>query len=220
MAHDLPLTGFYAQTAFRYSNYDTPFWARNNTTSGRWHVRGDGATQYLSLHPDAAWADLARHENLRGEAELAEVRMQMWVVTFSQEGIVNYSTFEQAEEAGFPPDALIDDAHERCQDEGRRLRKEGYAGVVAPSAALPGALSVTLFGRRVRATYGTLPRLTSTIPASIVAIGRPAPGLTARVRYFGDVHPDYEAYRTEVAARPLQAEDDSGDEPASEGDTS
>jgi hypothetical protein len=64
---------------FRYSNYDTPFWVRPNTGPGRWAVPEDGPTQYLSLHPDGAWADLARRENLRTESELATVRTKIWI---------------------------------------------------------------------------------------------------------------------------------------------
>src|SRR5947199_10148071 len=119
----VPLTGFYAQTAFRYANYDSPLWARDNTTPGRWHVPGDGATQYLSLHPDAAWADLARRENLRTEEELSLVRMTIWAVSLTQANVADYSTFTKAAAAGFEPEALIADDHSKCQTEGQRLRE-------------------------------------------------------------------------------------------------
>src|SRR5262245_52413860 len=112
---ETPTTGFFGQTAFRYANYDTPFWVRDNRSNGRWHVVGDGATQYLSLHPDAAWADLARRENLRNDADLELVRMRMWCVTLTQANLVDYSTFEKAAEAGFDPYALIDDDYAACQ---------------------------------------------------------------------------------------------------------
>src|SRR5262245_37715829 len=55
--------------AHRYSSYDTPFWARENSEPGRWHVRGDGPTQYLSLSSDGAWAELIRNERLTSEDE-------------------------------------------------------------------------------------------------------------------------------------------------------
>lgn len=55
-----PLTGYPSTAAFRYTSYDTPFWSRNNREDGRRHRVGDGATQYLPLHPDGAWTELAR----------------------------------------------------------------------------------------------------------------------------------------------------------------
>lgn len=191
---DLEITGFFGQTVFRYANYDTPFWSRNNTSAGRWHVPGDGATQYLSLHPDAAWADLIRAENLRGEDEAELVRMRIWTVHLTQSNIVDYSTFTKAEAAGFPPDALVDDDHRRCQEHGLLLRKQGRAGVLAPSAALPGGLCVTLFGRKMKSTWGSETRLVSSIPACVVAVGGPPAGLIERVRYRGDPHVGYLAY--------------------------
>jgi len=181
-------------TVFRYSSYDSPFWVRNNTTSGRWHVAGDGATQYLALHPDGAWAELARAEGLRTEDDLAEVRIPIWAITLSQGNLVNYSTFELADAAGFDPDALVDDDYTRTQVEGQRLRLAGYGGIIAPSAALPGTVNVTLFGRRVRTSWGLAARLASSLPATIVARGGPPAGLASRVRYFGEEHSGLAAY--------------------------
>src|SRR5947209_4965696 len=128
------------EEAFRYSDYDTPLWARANTQHGRWHVARVSPTQYFGVTPDACWADLIRHENLRTEQELAMVRMPLWVLKVSEQRIADYGTFDRAEAAGFPPDALIDADWERGQAEGRRLRGLGYRGVVAPAAALPGVL--------------------------------------------------------------------------------
>jgi hypothetical protein len=88
----------------------------------------------------------------------------------------------------------VDDDYTRCQAEGARLRELGYAGVVAPSAALPGFTNVTVFGRRMLSTWGTPSRLASSIPACIAAVGRPAPGLASRVRHIGMSHSAYEAY--------------------------
>ena len=135
--------------AWRYSNYDTPFWVRANTRAGRWNAAREDAVQYLTFDPDAAWAELIRAENLRSERDVEYVRMPIWVARVDEKNLVDYSTFDQAEAAGFPPDALIDDDWGRCQREGTRLREGGYAGVVCPSAALPGATNVTLFGARI-----------------------------------------------------------------------
>lgn len=179
---------------FRYSNYDTPFWVRQNSSPGRWAVPEDGPTQYLSLHPDGAWADLARRENLRTEADLATVRTRIWIAEIRDQLIVDYSSFENAERAGLPPLALVSDDYTDCQAEGRRLRQLNFAGVLAPSAAIPGVINLTLFGPRRRIQWGTNSQLRSTIPAAIVALGAPNPEISARVRHYGDAHADYEAY--------------------------
>ena len=68
------------QIAHRYSSYDTPFWVRENSLPGRWHRRGDGPTQYLSLSTDGAWAELIRNEELRTEDEGAMVSVSMWAL--------------------------------------------------------------------------------------------------------------------------------------------
>jgi hypothetical protein len=168
--------------ALRYSSYDTPFWVRENTQVGRWHVHGDGATQYLSLSTDGAWAELIRNEELRTEDEVAMVSVSMWAVEVDQGMIVDYSSYERAERSGFDPAALVDEDYERCQREGARLRALNYAGVVSPSAALPGATNLTLFGPRVASTWGRSTLLASSIPATIIAKGAPPPGLLRRVR--------------------------------------
>ena len=181
--------------AYRYSSYDTPLWVRENTLPGRWHGRGDGPTQYLSLSTDGAWAELIRAEELTSEDEVAMVSVPLWALEVRQAMVVDYSTFELAEESGFDPAALVSDDHRRCRREGRRLRALGYAGVLAPSAALPGAVNQTLFGPRVASTWGHPPLLASSLPATVIAKGAPPPGLLPRVRQLGTQHAGLAAYR-------------------------
>jgi hypothetical protein len=113
----------------------------------------------------------------------------------SEQGLADYSDFERAETAGFPPDALIDDDYSRCQAEGARLRELGYRGVVAPSAALPGCLNLTLFGPRIISGWSRERKLASSIPAAVVAVGAPPAGLAARTRFFGHLHVGHDEYR-------------------------
>jgi hypothetical protein len=199
-----PATATFEGVAFRYSNYDTPFWVRSNTQAGRWHSVGDGATQYLSVTTDGAWADLIRSEQLRSEDEVAMVSMPLWQARIDQSYLVDYSTFDLAERSGFAAEALIDDDQQRCREEGRRLRDLGYAGVLAPSAALPGATNLTLFGPRVSTSWDSEPALSSAIPAAVLTQGAPPPGLVARVRFRGQVHTglrDYLASRVKPKRR-------------------
>jgi len=180
--------------AFRYSNYDTPFWVRPNTEVGRWHSVGDGPTQYLCTTVEGAWAELIRAEGLASEAEVSMVRMPMWVAEVNLQKIADYGTFERAEEAGFDPDALVDEDYTRCQEEGRRLREHGYLGVIAPSAALPGTLNLTLFGPRIASSWGARPLLAASIPATEIAVGSPPEGIVDRVRQVGEGHPDLQTF--------------------------
>lgn len=184
----------YVDVAFRYSNYDTPFWVRPNSDEGRWHQVGDGPTQYLSVTVEGAWAELMRTEGLRSEAEVALVRMPMWVADLDLHRIADYRTFEKAGKADFPPDALIDEDYSRCQREGGRLRGAGYQGVLAPSAALPGSINLTLFGPRIASRWGMPPALASSIPATKIAVGSPPEGIVTRVRHRGEPDPLCEAY--------------------------
>jgi RES domain len=174
--------------AHRYSSYDTPFWVRENSQEGRWHRHGDGPTQYLSLSTDGAWAELIRNEELRAEDEVAMVSVSMWAVLIEEGVIADYSTFEQAERAGFDPAALVSESYEQCQLEGARLRADGFSGVIAPSAALPGASNLTLFGARMMSTWDRPPLLASSVPATIITKGAPPPGLLTRVRRRGAAH--------------------------------
>lgn len=195
MAHDRkPRQTNFANVAFRYSNYDAPFWVRPNTDPGRWHRAGDGPTQYLSTTVEGAWAELIRAERLRSEAEVALLRMPMWVAELDIRRIADYGTFEQAEVAGFSPDTLIDEDYARCQEEGKRLRDAGFQGVLAPSAALPDSVNLTLFGPRIASRWHMPPTLASSIPATEIAVGSPPEGIVARVRQRGEDHSVYEAF--------------------------
>lgn len=189
------------EVAFRYADYDTPLWVRPNTEHGRWHLARTEPTQYLCSSPDGCWADLIRHENLRTEMDVALVRMPLWVVKINEERIADYSTFEKAEAAGFPPDALVDEDWGRCQAEGERLRRRGFRGVQCPAAALPGDVALTLFGGRRAVGWEEEPCLASAIPAKIVTVGAPPTGVVERVRFRGDEHSAYAAYAVMRARR-------------------
>ena len=181
----------YDDVAFRWSDYDTPLWARPNTSPLRWNKPRSSPTQYLSLTTDGSWAELIRTEELRTTDELRLVSMPMWVLRVRETGIADYSTFEKAEAARFPPEALVDEDYARCQEEADRLRGAGFRGVLAPSAALPGAVNLTLFGSRLSVEWD-FPEpalLASFVPSKRLAVGRPPDELLAHVRHRGERHP-------------------------------
>lgn len=184
--------------AFRYSDYDVPLWARRNSRPGRWHRAGSGATQYLSVSVDGSWAELVRWESLRSPEELRLVRMPMWILRIRENRLADYSSFENADAAGFAPEALVDEDYTRCQDEAERLRAEGFRGVLAPSASCPGETNLTLFGARIAVGWDTAPEklLASLVPAKQLAVGHPPQAVLHRVRHQGDVHAGLAAYKT------------------------
>lgn len=172
-------------TLFRYTSHDVPFWVESNTRAGRWHEVGDPPTQYWSLSPDAAWAELIRSEQLRTEDEVAEIRMPMWACRFPKAGLLDLTVPENQERFGVSHGSLIADSWSTCQMVGQSIRVD-HPGVIAPSAALEGHGNVTMFGARRKIDWRNRPLLARTTPAAVVAIGRPPPGLLRRVRQRAD----------------------------------
>jgi RES domain-containing protein len=171
--------------AYRATSYDVPLWVNPNRRSGRWNIAGTHCAQYLCLDAEAPFAELLRQEDMRSTAIASHYLTSLWQLEIVDGAIIDYSTFELAEAAGFAPEALVEDDHERCQAEAQRLIGYGARGVLSPSAALPGSTSLTLFGPRVSVPWGTVTALASSIPAQRLATGRPPDGLVERVRYIG-----------------------------------
>lgn len=189
-------------TAYRTTTYDVPLWVLPNRWSGRWNIAGVDCTQYLCLDTDAPYAEMIRHEGLTTEADVALLRLYLWEVKLHEAAIVDYSTFGKAAAAGFPPDALVDDDHERCRAEAQWLKSNKARGVLAPSAALPGAMSLTLFGPKVEVAWDTATKLSAEVPVRrLGGKGAPPTGLVERVRHFGAPHPELEAYHAAVSKK-------------------
>lgn len=186
------------EVAYRWSDYDTPLWARPNSSAQRWNRTREGSTQYLSLTPEGAWAELIRTEDLTSLAAVRLVSMPLWALHVRETRVADYATFEKAEAAGFPPEALVEEDHERCRAEGTRLRERGFRGVLAPSAALPGAVNLTLFGARLAVAWDSREdlRLAAFVPARQLAVGHPPDDLLARVRQRGALHTGLAGYRS------------------------
>ena len=167
--------------AFRWSTYDVPFWVRENSRAGRWNYAEDPPTQYWSLAPEAAWAELIRHENLRSEDELEMVRVPLWVCRVRGALLLDLRDDENQQRYSISEEELVDDDWEPCQRLAATLRQE-YDGVVSPCAALPSEANLTLFGARRAIDWSSKPALASTVPTTQAAIGRPPHALLGRVR--------------------------------------
>jgi RES domain-containing protein len=140
---------------------------------------------------------MLRHEDLRTEADAQMYSTDLWQIRVHEASIVDYSTFELADQASFPPEALVEDDHERCQAEAEWLKSRGVKGVLSPSAALPDSVSLTLFGARVEIQWASQPRLASQLPVQLLSRSHPPRGLASRVRFFGSPHPSLVAYRAD-----------------------
>lgn len=188
-------------TVFRATTYDVPLWVNPNRRDGRWNIGGDGCTQYMCLDAEAPFAEMLRGEDLRTEAAARTFKTTLWQLRVDEGAIVDYSTFDKAEAAGFSADALVGDDHELCQAEAKRLRGLGAGGLLSPSAALPGSVCLSLFGPRVPVHWGSTATLASMVPVQRLVTGTAPPTLIGRVRYYGTAHSSLAAYR--AAQRPL-----------------
>jgi RES domain-containing protein len=186
---------------YRATSYDVPLRVAANRRSGRWNLAGSGSVQYLCLDAQAPFAEKIRHEELRTEEEAATYKVSLWELEVNEGVVVDYSTFEKAEDAGFPPEALVDDDHEQCQSEAQRLMSLGATGVLSPSAALPGSTNLTLFGQRVEVRWGAEAGVASAVPAQKIVTGHPPPGLVERVRFFGEAHAALEQHLVKVRTK-------------------
>lgn len=195
-----PIAHLTDRIAFRWADYDTPFWARPNRSAGRWNELGDGATQYWCLDPSAPWAELIRHEELREEAELDLLRATLWAARWSIGPLADLGTFESAAEWGVDARVMVDDDQRASRLVARELRARAFAGLLAPSAALPGSVTLVVFRPRILTAFGATPRLSAYVPAEVAAIGRPAGGLVGRVRHLGERHAGLDAFRARRAA--------------------
>ena len=179
---------------YRATTYDVPLWVLPNRRDGRWNRAGQRSTQYFCLDSEAPFAEMLRGENLTTEEVVRTYRTILWQLRIDEGAIVDYSTFERAEAAGFPPDALVDDDHSRCRDEADRLRAMGIGGVLSPSAALPGRTNLTVFGEKVPVAWTTAVTLSSMVPVQKLATGSAPVGLVDQVRYYGQPHRELQQF--------------------------
>jgi len=142
-----------------------PLWHGAGSTtlrqeSGRWHREGESLVQYLALASDGAWAERVRYESLRTEADRLEDHRSLWQLRVSADQVADLSTFDQWEACGLDPAIAVGD-HADSQALASELRRNGYRGVLSPSAALDvaGAVNLTVFGGRIehRIEGGPLP---------------------------------------------------------------
>ncbi len=178
--------------AYRATTYDTPLWVSPNSRPGRWsHPEDRIVAQYCTLDVGSAVAEIVRYENLRQVDEAHELRVNIWELRIDEGAIVDYSTPRRASRQGFAWEPLVSDSWEECREEGKRLMGSGARGVLAPSAALPQGVALTLFGPRTEIAWTAEPNLSIQIPARHILHGvAPGDHLVRGTRFFDDPYPD------------------------------
>jgi RES domain-containing protein len=176
---------------YRATTYDTPLWVSPNSRQGRWNHPEDGTiAQYCALDVASAIAEMVRNEDLRNAAEARELQVKVWELRIDEGAIVDYSSPARAEWQGFDWESLISDSWSECQSEGLRIVERGGRGTLAPSAAFPGGMTLTLFGPRTEIAWGAESSLSIQIPARHILNGGPGDGLVRDTRFFGQSYPD------------------------------
>jgi RES domain-containing protein len=177
--------------AYRATSYDTPLWPSPNRRPGRWSHPDDGTiAQYCTLDAAAPLAEFVRHEDLRDDADAAELRLSLWQLRLMEGAIVDLSTPAKASGQEVDWADLVADDWSACQQLGREIVAAGGRGVVAPCAALPGSLSMTVFGARSEIAWSAERRLAVQVPAREISKGAPGTGLVRSARFFGEPYPD------------------------------
>lgn len=178
---------------YRATTYDTCLWVSPNSRPGRWNDPEDGTVaQYCALDVASAIAEMVRSENLRDVEDARELLVSVWEMRIDEGAVVDYSTPSRTADQGFDWQALVSDSWRPCQIEGQRLLAEGGRGVLAPSAAFPQGLTLTLFGPRTEIAWSAEPSLSIQVPARHILRGAPGDGLVRDTRFFGDPYPDLE----------------------------
>lgn len=184
--------------AYRATTYDTCLWVSPNSRPGRWNDPEKGTiAQYCTLDVASAIAEMVRWEGLRDVADARELRVDIWELRIDEGAVVDYSSSTLAENQGFGWEALVSDSWADCQAEGQRVLAEGGGGIVAPSAALPQGLTLTLFGPRTEIAWSAEPSLSIQIPARHILHGAPGDGVVRDTRFFEDPYPDLEPRNAE-----------------------
>jgi RES domain-containing protein len=176
---------------YRATSYDTPLWVFPNRRPGRWNDPDDGTiAQYCTLDAAAPLAEFVRHEDLRDPDDAQEVRLSVWQLQLLEGAMLDLSSPDKAANQGVEWDDLVSDDWRACQQLARDLLDAGGRGVVAPCAAFPGSLSVTVFGARSEIAWEAERRLAIQVPAREILHGAPGTGVVRGARFFGSDYPN------------------------------
>lgn len=178
-------------TVFRWADYDTPVWSRPNSKAGRWNrVARDSWAQYWTFSPETAWAEALRAQGIVEADDIEQMRSKFWVGQVCLKEIASLTDPAWLEWLGLSEGDLVGEDWSVCQDAADVLRKAGASGLVTPSAALPGKLSLVIFKRMIRGDWVETaegPRILRypdlMLPCRLIGRGRPPLDLRHDVNY-------------------------------------
>jgi hypothetical protein len=108
-----------------------PFlWDSTSQPPARWHEPDDAPVQYFSDTPEGAWAEVLRHFHLTQPDDLEGLAKSLWTVRLPDD--------LRLADPDLPTDVLTGgyDTYPACREEAERIRRAGFDGIIAPSAAL------------------------------------------------------------------------------------
>lgn len=186
-------------TTFRLAAYETPLWAIDNFSAGRYKDIDDGATQYLSLHPMTPWAELLRNERRRSAGAALQLRVPLWTIKLDLNRAPTEITFDNAGAYGLTAYDLVADDQTACSDLAREFRSDpdGPRALLVPSAALPGTQNLVLLDPYVAISYLAEPVAPEDLPTCMAAQdGRCPDGLWDLVHHHHSprMHAELEAW--------------------------
>lgn len=114
-------------------------------SSGRWQRGGVVAASYLADEEETAWAEWYR---LLAEIELPPTHAMprdLWRWTVAVDQVADLSTASKLAEVGLPAPRPGRTTWPPFQDVGEALHRDGYRGVLYPSAARPDRRALCLF---------------------------------------------------------------------------
>ena len=188
---------------YRHAAYDTPWWAFPSSRDGRFHRAGTDTAQYLCRHPLGPAAEMLRH-HVGPAGDPDEVLLNLWAVLVPEDGLVRID-FADCAAQGLDAGELVGDGYGPTQALADTMRERGAAGLIVPSAALPGTDNVVLFGARVLHPYLAEPLSPEELPTGHLSDGaRPAVEVGPLVRWLGEPHPSLESWRATGAYPRLQ----------------
>lgn len=186
-------------TTFCLAAYETPLRAVENFSVGRYNDIGDGATQYLSLHPMTPWAELLRNEHRRTADAARQLSLPLWAIKLDLEDPPIEVAFADAGSYGLATDDLVSDDQTACRELARRLRADpdGPRAILVPSAPLPGTRNLVLLDPFVAVSYLARPVAPEDLPTCMAAQDARCPDdLWDHVHHQGSprVHAELEAW--------------------------
>jgi hypothetical protein len=186
---------------FRAAAYRTPTRVRPHDYPGRYHRVDSPPTQYFALHPCGPWAETIRNRGFEHSEDALTFRSPVWAVRLVIADDPLRVDFDAAAagttRVAISPEDLIDDDQGACREFSDAIRADDAAPKVlrVPSAALPGADNIVIFGPRRTIQYLALPRREQQVPAAVCGVdARVLESLLPLIRRRGHAHAGHEAW--------------------------